>query len=211
MRNKSKNLNKKSFVILILIILILLLILTLVLRKLTFKQEEEEINNEVIAQNEELMKQITEEYFSDKICPQGMSTLYSNYHGKNDLNDLYRGLYNLVGYIEKMYPTLKNYDSTQLEKYYNENPRKIRKTLGANSFEEFIAFLDYLDSVGYSSEYAYQSCEIDTETYEEDIDYLMFNLSFYYEGKDNLLNFKVYFGQDENMRLEIIFEPIRNS
>ena len=207
---KKKVLKKKSFVLLIFVILIILVILTLVLRRAIFKQEEEKINDEVIAQNEELMKQITEEYFSDKICPQGMATLYGKYHGQNDLNDLYRGLYNLVGYIEKMYPTLKNYDSTQLEEYYNENPRKIIKTLGANSFEEFSAFLDYLDSVGYSSEYVYKYCKIDTETYEEDIDYLMFNLSFYYEEKDNLLNFKVYFGQDEKMKQELIFEPIRN-
>ena len=43
-----------------------------------------------------------------------------------------------------------------------------------------------LKNIGFSSEDKYKYCKIDTDTYEEGDDYLMFNISFYYEGKDNM-------------------------
>ena len=44
---------------------------------------------QIIEENARLKQESAEKYFSDKICPQGMSTLYANYNGDNDISILY--------------------------------------------------------------------------------------------------------------------------
>ena len=184
---------KKKFIILIVIFLIILVGLIITLHIMNSKKEAEEELQQQITEKEEFLKEATEKYFSDKICPQGMATLYSNYHGDNDLNDLYRGLYTLVGYITEMYSDVQDFDAAQLEEYYKSYTRKIRTTIGIRTFEDFVEFVNYLKNIGFTAEDKYQYCKIDTETYEENDNYLMFNISFYYEGKENLITLKTYF------------------
>ena len=101
----------------------------------------------------------------------------------------------MVHYIDEMYSTVQNFDNTQLKEYYQKEPRKIRMTTGMATFEEFTEFVNYLKTVGYTADDEFKYCKIDTESYKENNIYLMFNINFYYEGKDNLITLKTYFSK----------------
>ena len=178
------------------IFIIVLCLLTIALYILKFEKRKEDNLQRQISAKEEFLEEATKNYFSNKICPQGMSTLYSKYKGDNDINILYEGLYSLVHYIEDEYATIKNYDNSQLQEYYQANSRKIRTTIGILKFEEFEQFVNYLKNSGLTEKDTYKLCEIDTESYEEDNDYLMFNISFSYEGKDSLITLKAFLSKN---------------
>ena len=147
---------KKLIVIIIAFLIIILTALIIILNVFSSKKNSDELVEESLKIREEETKEMIKDYLSDKICPQRMATLYAEYEGKNDLNDLYRGLYNFVGYISEMYPTLKKKKKKELEEYFKENSVKIRKTFGADSVEEFSKFISYLKKIGFSEKYTYK-------------------------------------------------------
>lgn len=199
---------KKLIVIIIAFLIIILTALIIILNVFSSKKNSDELVEESLKIREEETKEMIKDYLSDKICPQRMATLYAEYEGKNDLNDLYRGLYNFVGYISEMYPTLKDMDKKELEEYFKENSVKIRKTFGADSVEEFSKFISYLKKIGFSEKYTYKYCKIDPDTYENNIMYMKFNMSFSYEEKEDLINVKAYFANNPDTKIEYKFEPI---
>ena len=193
--------SKKKIVVLFVVLIIILIILGVTLALIITKKKKEDDLQHQITAKEEFMEEAAKKYFSDKICPQGMSTLYSKYDGDNDINILYKGLYTLVHYIQDEYPTIKNYDNSQLQEYYKSNSQKLRTTIGFLKFEEFEQFVNYLKSAGLTENDTYKLCKIDTESYEEDDDYLIFNISFSYEGKDNLIMLKTFFSKNNYINI----------
>ena len=100
----------------------------------------EQLQQEKIKQQEDLAN-LANEYFSDKICPKGMATIYGHYNGSNDINDLYRALYKLVYFTESIYDEIIQLDDNQLAEYYKTNWMDIEENLGIDNKEKFISFI----------------------------------------------------------------------
>lgn len=198
---------KKKFILVISIIIIVLVILIIALSILIAnKKKVEQMQEEKISREEDLAN-LTTQYFSDKICPQGMATIYGQYDGSNDINDLYRSLYKLVNYIENSYDEISELNDSDIKEYYTNNWWNIKNTLGITSSEEFAEFVKYLKSVELENA-KYDYCKIDKESYQEGNNYLTLNISFSYEGKEDILNFKTYFAYKRSTDPEIKYEPI---
>ena len=199
---------KKKFIILISILFIIVIALVITLKELNSKRQAEEELQAQLAEREEKTDDAVKEYFSDKIIPQGMATLYGQYNGSNDINDLYRSLYKFVHYLEEFYDEIVKLDDSGLKEYYTNNWWDIKKTFGIIDKEEFLGFVKYLKSAGFDND-KYDYCKIDKTSYKQENNYLTFNISFSYEGKEELLNFKTYFAYKKGVVPELKFESIR--
>lgn len=191
----------------IIFILVILLILTIILLRVFTKTPKQEDN---VEQEVQIRQEKTQEYFSDKVMPQGISTLYKRYNGKNDKNDLYKNLYNLVRYLPQMYDYIKDLDESTLASYYDTNANNIKTNLGITDRNSYIDFAKYIQTIEFdSTNFSY--CKIDTESYDSYNVYLTFNLALFYDKLEKPIDIKVYFsnqtGTDENP--EIIYGIVK--
>ena len=198
---------KKKIIIIIIIFLIILIGLTITLKILNAKKEADEELEIQLTEREELSANAKEQYFSDKICPQGMATIYTKYDGSNDINDLYRSLYKLVKFIENSYDEISILDDIGIQEYYKNNWWNIKKSIGITDAQELSKFVNYIKSIGFSNE-KYKKCKIIPTSYQEENNYLTFNISFSYEEKEDFVNLKVYFAKEKGIDPEIKYEPI---
>lgn len=191
--------NKVKIIILLVILFVILIILGMVCSYLK-KQ------NEIIAlreQDDQIVAQQIENYTSNKTCPRGMSTLYSNYKGKRSLNDLYKNLNNLVQYLPELSSSVSKLNDNDFSKMYEDNEMEIKEILGVEQ-TEFVKIADYLKNYDLNNR-KFNYCEVDTTTYENTKQYLIFDLSFYYEGLERPIVLKTYFSNFESSNKDVVY------
>lgn len=184
------------------ILFILLMLLIAILISLKFLSKSQEQRNE-IQTNEELRTEKIEEYFSDKVLPQGVSTLYGIYNGKNDKNDLYRSIAKMLNYLPEISNNLREASTEVISEYYSTNESQIEKYLGIDTIEDFNKLVESLKSHIISND-KYKYCSIDSSTYENNDEYLTFNLNIVYENTDTV-TLKVYFANSTTTKPKVIF------
>lgn len=187
----------------ILLILLAVLFVIFILLSLFKKKEELPTYGEYTQEDINIIQKEVEEYYSDKITPIGMSRLYGQYNGMNELNDLYRKLNLFVKYLPKV---AKISSEEEAYKYYNSNTEDIKDNLGIMTLDEFITFTNYLNSVNYNGE-KYISSIIEEDTYKYSRGYLTFDLSFSFENFDNEFKLKVHFANSSTVE-PIVFYTI---
>lgn len=184
------------------ILFILLMLLIAILISLKFLSKSQEQKNE-IQTNKELRAEKTEEYFSDKVLPQGVSTLYGKYNGDNEKNDLYRSIASILNYLPKISDTLKTASVEEVSQYYLANELQIEKYFGIDTIEDFNELVESLKSHVINND-KYKYCSIDSSTYEDNDEYLTFNLNIVYENTDTVI-LKVYFANSTTTKPKVIF------
>ena len=183
---------KKTIKKLIFVFLIIILILTIILLLLTKQKKPVLVTNadDAITCGITIQEEV-KKYYVDKITPSGISKLYGNYNGDNDLNDFYRKLYVLVNYLPEVSEVAYK-DSTEISNYYNSHKTTIKNNLGLSKEKHFAKFCEYLKETGYRGE-KYEESEIQYETYKYDDQYNTFDLTFKFENFDNNFRLKVHF------------------
>lgn len=183
-----KNKKRLKKVVFISIILILILSILIVLIERNAKQKEE-INKE-----QEIIKKQIDNYFSDKICPKNSSSLYSNYKGKNNKNELYKNFKIFIDNLPQFISNLNNKNETELIQYFEVNKDDIYEYLGTKEKKEFLNIAKYLQTKKIT-ENSFDYCEIDETSFENDENqkYLSFDLKFYFKNNAEDLKLKIYF------------------
>ncbi len=194
--------NKRKIIILLVILFVILIILGTIYSYMK-KQNDIKIARE---KDDQIVAEQMEKYMSNKTCPRGISTLYSNYKGKRSLNDLYKNLNNLVQYLPKLSGSIRNVNDNEISKIYIDNEKEIKQMLGIQE-EEFIKLSNYLKQYDISDK-KFNYCEIDSSTYENTKQYLNFNLSFYYEGIEEPIVLKTYFSNFESSNKDVIYTAL---
>ena len=119
---------KKRLKIIIFILLIIMVILLVNL--ISYLNKRKESAGRYSSEELEMIEENIDNYLSDKITPKGISKLYGNYKGENDLNDIYRSIYKFVNYL----PILANkvdYNSVDsIKNYYDANRSEIKDIFG---------------------------------------------------------------------------------
>lgn len=182
--------DKKKIILLFIILFIILIFLVSII---LYLKRQSEIKR--IREDEKIFAEQIESYTSDKTCPRGMATLYSNYKGNRSLNDLYRNFNVFVEYLPQLSQQLHKYSEIDTNKFYNDNKSKINEVLGVGE-EEFIKLVNYLKKYDLNNK-KFNYCEIDSSTYENTDKYLIFNISFYYENTEPIM-LKVHFSNYES-------------
>lgn len=159
-----------------------------------------------IAENEQdyerEMQKTLNNYFSDKITPRGISTLYGKYKGENDKNDLFRNFKKFVDYMEVLSNDTNGLNNNEIRKYYNNNKKTISDNL-AQSEDEFYNFTKNMDGTIYkSSDFKY--CEIDDSSYSDNDNYLTFNITFNYNNAS--LKVQVSFANNKGFEPEVVYQ-----
>lgn len=183
---------KKSIKILIFVFLIIILIISLFL--LRRQKKPVLVTSTGIVYTQEDINIIQEEvknYYVDKITPSGISKLYGNYNGENEINDLYRKLYILVNYLPEL-SEVASKDSAEISEYYNSHKTTIKSNLGLSKEKNFMKFCEYIKETGYKGE-KYEDSEIQYATYKYDDQYNSFDVTFKFENFDNDFRLKVHF------------------
>lgn len=187
--------NKKVKKIVLVVLIILFAILAMVaLILLNLRNKDTETNNVRYTEEDiEIIKEDVSNYLSDKITPQGISRLYGKYKGKNELSDLYRGIYLFVNYL----PDLSAVSSDEIHAYYEQNKSTISKNLGISSEEDFVLLFNYVKGTGYKNQ-KFSTCKIQNDTIEALEDYFTFDLYFTFEKFENEFKVKVHFANNKN-------------
>ena len=143
-----------------------------------------------------------EKYFSDKIAPRGISTLYGKYKGKNDKNDLFRSFKRFVDYIEVLSNDTNKLNDNEIRKYYANNKNTISDRLGQTE-DEFYNFIKSINRRIYNAT-DFNYCEIDDSSYSDNGTYLTFSTNFTY--KNSSLQVKVLFANEKGFEPEVIYQ-----
>ena len=183
-----KNKSILKFVIVIIIVICLIAIF-----EVTNYIKQTKIVDGVRTQKDiEIIQNQVESYLSDKITPKSIAKLYGKYDGDNDLNDMYRSIYSFVNYLPTLSKKVKYDNKDAIISYYESNKDDIKKNLGISKQEEFLAFIEYLNKVGYHGE-KFVSCEIDSSTINKGKKYFSFELTFDFENFTNDFKLKLNF------------------
>lgn len=193
--------DKKKIILLFIILFIILIFLVSII---LYLKRQSEIKR--IREDEEIFAEQIQSYTSDKTCPRGMATLYSNYKGNRNLNDLYRNLNIFVEYLPKLSENINGIREEEFSNLYQDNESEISKILGLNK-DEFINFANYLKKYNLNNK-KFNYCEIDSSTYEDLEEYLSFNISFYYQDIEEPINFKIYFSNSKSSNNEVVYNVI---
>lgn len=189
---------KKKIRLILILLAILLIIIFIILKYITINQDAIEEENE-----RAIIEETVKTYFSDKVLPQGVSSLYGNYQGKNDKNDLYRSIAKMLNYLPTISSTLKNVSDEEISEYYAVNESQILEYLGIDNIEDFKKLVEYIKQYNINNE-KYQYCSIDSSTYIDNNEYLVFNLNIVYENIDKI-TLKVCFANSKTTKPKVIF------
>lgn len=170
--------SKKIEIILIIFIvlnLIMMGVLTALIR-LNGTQEELDITNTTVEQ------QIDE--YHGRIYPENFGKILYSYEGDIDLNYFYEMTYKVVNYIPDLNSVVANYSEEQLKSYYNQNKDTIQENTGITTFAEFNKLCSAINKLEEDS--AYEGSTIDTQSYEDDEDYVQFVLDVEYSNSNKI-------------------------
>lgn len=170
--------SKKIEIILIIFIvlnLIMMGVLTALIR-LNGTQEELDITNTTVEQ------QIDE--YHGRIYPENFGKILYSYEGDIDLNYFYEMTYKVVNYIPDLNSVVANYSEEQLKSYYNQNKDTIQANTGITIFAEFNKLCSAINKLEEDS--AYEGSTIDTQSYEDDEDYVQFVLDVEYSNSNKI-------------------------
>ena len=190
---------KKLIIVLGIVFLILMIILLAVVDNLKSKQDMQEEDKS----NQEIHKEVVEEYYSDQILPQGVSTLYRKYNGQNDKNDLYRSLSKMINYLPELSNDLQSITDDQWEKYFLDNSDKIKSCFGISDLAKFTELAKYLKLFNIA-ENQYQYCAIETSSYGVQNGYLTFNINITFENVENI-KLKVHFANRTSVNPKVMY------
>lgn len=182
---------KKSKKIIIIMLLIGIFLIGILLIAINFK-ENKIVDGMYTQKDIELRNEEVENYLSDKVTPKGLSRLYGQYEGDNELNDLYRKLYLFVNYLPELSKKVINKDEDKINKYFEKNKDDIKDNLGIGKEEKFLEFIKYLEKIGYNGE-KFIDCQIVSKDFKNVNNYFIFDVKFNFEEFDNDFTLKVHF------------------
>ncbi len=200
----------KKRTIFILIILMLIILLALVCTKFIVEniRKNKVVDGIHTQQDLDIMDEQIDSYLSDKITPSGMSKLYGNYKGENDLNDIYRSLYNFVNYLPKLSKKIEFNSADSINSYYEKNKEDIKSSLGISNYEEFAEFIEYLNEIGYQKK-KFINCEIDSSTFKNESNYFSFDIKFNFEDFNNEFKLKLNFANYKSKTPRVYYSIIQ--
>lgn len=200
---------KKKIILVILIILGISLVICLTVLN-QYKNSAEKYDTETVdgiytQKDIDIIQESVDNYVSDKVVPTGISKLYGQYQGNNDLSELYRGIKKVSDYIPLISEKLAGKSDTDIKKYYDTNKEEIIQNTGIIDSEDFVNFAKYI--LEFNSLKTLNSSAIITDTISTDDNFLMFDLKLVYEDNQEVI-VKTYFKniddeQDELFRFSI--------
>lgn len=200
---------KKKIILVILIILGISLVICLTVLN-QYKNSAEKYDTETVdgiytQKDIDIIQESVDNYVSDKVVPTGISKLYGQYQGNNDLSELYRGIKKVSDYIPLISEKLAGKSDTDIKKYYDTNKEEIIQNTGIIDSEYFVNFAKYI--LEFNSLKTLNSSAIITDTISTDDNFLMFDLKLVYEDNQEVI-VKTYFKniddeQDELFRFSI--------
>lgn len=183
---------KKKKLLRILIFIIIIILLICIFKLKNYIEKSKVVDGVYTQKDLDIIDDEVKNYTSDKIIPRGMSKLYGNYKGDNDLNDIYRSIYIFVNYLPTLSKKVKFNDNDSIVSYYEKNKNKIENNIGITNSDDFIKFIGYLNKVGYNQE-KFIDCQIDSSTFKTEKSYFSFNLIFNFENFENEVKLKLNF------------------
>ena len=199
---------RKDMLKIIIIILIIICIISIV--KIKDYIDKTKIVDEVYTQEDlDIIEEEVESYLSDKITPRGMSRLYGNYDGENDLNEIYRSLYKLVNYLPLLSEKIKYDNADSINSYYIKNEKDIKTNLGIENEENFIAFIEYLKNIEYNGQ-EFIDCQIDNSTLKSENRYFSFNIILNLKDFNNEFKLKVNFANNSSVQPIVYYSIIKD-
>lgn len=205
-KNKKSKKNKKNKMILIsIIVLFVLLILMLLLYQ--YISENTKVDEKYTKKDLKLIDDQIDSYLEDKIVPSGLSKLYGNYKGDNDLNDIYRSIYSLVNYMPTLSKKIEFDNDESINKFYEKNKIDIKSNLGIDNLEDFTTFINYLNEEGYEAQ-KFIECSLDSSTFTTKGRYFSFNLKLNFEELS--LQIKLNFANNSGTQPLVYYSIITN-
>lgn len=202
--------NKKKKIILVILIILGISLITCLTILNQYKNSEKKYETETVdgiytQKDIDIIQESVDNYVSDKVVPTGISKLYGQYQGNNDLSDLYRGIKKVSDYIPLISEKLNGKSDTDIKKYYDTNKQEITQNTGIIDSKDFVNFVKYI--LEFNSLKTLSSSAIITDTISTDDNFLMFNLKLVYEDNQEVI-LKTYFKniddeQDELFRFSI--------
>ena len=140
---KKKKDNRKKLLIIIVLVIVILIVLLIALVK-----SKKTNGNESFRQIDyEAEQKRIEEYFSDKVIPQGIYDFTMEYGGNINRNDMYQSLYAITRYLPDLCSSLKDNKSSD---FYAKNKSQIETCLGIETEEEFDKLVKHLENTDLS-------------------------------------------------------------
>lgn len=119
-------------------------------------------------------------YYDNKVLPQNCYKLSMDYSGEIELTDLYEKLNLLVNKLIPEIDSIKN-NTTEIDRYYNENYDYIINTVGLYNSQYFYDLVNILISNNISK---YLYSKYDEATYKNEEDESSFIIEIYYESEN---------------------------
>lgn len=195
---------KKNFIVKVFIVVIIFICAISIIEIMKYIRENEIVDGIYTQKDIDIMNEEVKEYLSDKITPKGISKLYGNYEGENDLNDIYRSIYSFVNYLPNLSKKIKYDEEESIVSYYEKNKRDIKDNLCITKQDEFVKFIGYLNKVGYHGD-KFISSEIDASTFEIKKRYFSFSLKLNFENINNDFYVKLNFANSKSTEPEIYY------
>lgn len=196
---------KKRLKIIIFILLIIMVILLVNL--ISYLNKRKESAGRYSSEELEMIEENIDNYLSDKITPKGISKLYGNYKGENDLNDIYRSIYKFVNYL----PILANkvdYNSVDsIKNYYDANRSEIKDIFGISNLEEFTKLIENLNEIEYKGQKFIDS-QIDSTTFKNEKSYFSFDIKFNFEKIEKEFKIKLNFSNHKYIQPLVYYSII---
>ena len=201
MKPKKKKQFKKIIFICILLILVLIISIKLI-------GEKQEVKNEA-AENQAIISQQINDYFSDKICPKNTMSLYSNYEGKNSKDDLYVNFKVFIDKLPNFILDIKGKQDSELIEYFEINAEKIYEYLGIQDKEKFLKLAKYIQKSSIDGK-KFEYCEVEESSFktEEEGKYLTFNVKFYFKDTIDYLDLKIFFANYAKTKPQVMYSAI---
>lgn len=158
---------KKKDILKIIVIFLIIFCIIGIVKIMDYIKEVKLVDGIHTQKDLDMIEEQVKDYVSDKVMPRGLSKLYGNYDGENDLNDMYRSLYNFVNYISILSKKVEYNDEASVDSFYQNNSEDIEKNLGIKIKSDFKDFIEYLNKVGYKGE-KFLECKIDSSTFKNE-------------------------------------------
>lgn len=199
----SKDLKK----IFIALFVLLLLVLIIVMSILSLKKNSSEGRDEYTQEDLNIIEDQVSSYLQDKIVPNGLSRMYGKYKGSNEFSDMYRSMYRFVNYL----PTIVENNVYRMKEddrslYFDTNKEKILDNFGIESFEDFNAFVDYLEDNNYYGE-KYLSCKVMPKEMTSEGGFFIVDIGFTFEGIEEPIVFTLHFANVYNNPIMVKYKP----
>lgn len=201
---------KKKDILKIIVIFLIIFCIIGIVKIMDYIKEVKLVDGIHTQKDLDMIEEQVKDYVSDKVMPRGLSKLYGNYDGENDLNDMYRSLYNFVNYISILSKKVEYNDEASVDSFYQNNSEDIEKNLGIKIKSDFKDFIEYLNKVGYKGE-KFLECKIDSSTFKNEKKYFSFDLNFNFENFENEFKIKVNFANKETIIPQTYYSIIEDN